>query len=106
MPAPDKRFRVDRIRSGQVNGETVNQGMLIWFRDKASFDVIVDAFADKYGYDETMTMPTGQVRVFNGTKAEFFELTLSRILKSTVVEYRQRMAERKSVDEEIAELPD
>jgi hypothetical protein len=106
MPPPSRRYRVDRIRSGQLNGETVNQGMLVWFRDKASFDVIVDAFADKYGYETTMTMPTGQVRVFDGTKAEFFELTLSRILKSTVVEYRQRLAERKSVEDEIAELPD
>ena len=105
MPPPVKRYRVDRIRSGQLNGETVNQGMLVWFRDKASFDVIVDAFADKYGYDETMTMPAGQVRVFDGTKAEFFEAMLTRILKTTVVEYRQRLAERKSVEDEIAELP-
>lgn len=106
MPAPDKRFRVDRIVRGQVNGEAVEQAMMIWFRDRASLQVVIEAFADQYNYNETITMPQGQVRINDGiTQVEFFQKMLTRIMRETVVNYRQRLAQRESVAIEAAELP-
>lgn len=107
MPAPEKRYRIDRIVRGQVNGEAVEQAMMIWFRDRASLQVVIDAFADQYNYNETMTMPQGQVRINEGiTPVEFFQKILTSIIRETVVSYRQRLAERQSAQKEITELPE
>jgi hypothetical protein len=107
VPPPSKRYQVGRLFRANVNGETVNHGALIWFRDKASADVVLDAFADKFGYGETITMPQGQERRYEGmTKADFFELVLTRLIRSTVIEYRRANAETASVTAELPELPD
>lgn len=106
MSIPEKRYRIDRIIDSQINGELVNNAALIWFRDPESFNVILDAFADQYGYYDTMTMPEGQVPVFaNKSKEDFFIDILNQFLRKVVLDYRKSQAELESVVREELQLP-
>jgi hypothetical protein len=85
----------------------VNHGALIWFRDRESALLLVEAFADKYGYDELGYTEEGAVRKYEGmTKSEFFEFALTRLFRQAIIDYRRANAEKASVTAELPELPD
>lgn len=107
MPPPTKRYRVDRIIRANVDGEVVNQGAIIWFRDRESALLLMEAFADKYGYNELSYTEDGAVRKYEGfTKSEFFEIALTKIFRQAIIDYRRANAETASVTAELTELPE
>lgn len=108
MPPPLKRFNVSRLSRANINGEQVNNGILVWIRDKQSADLLVDAIAWKYDYDalDPTFKDFAAVRVNQMSKADFVATVISRILRDAVIEYRRANAETASVTAELPELPD
>jgi hypothetical protein len=108
MPPPLKRYDVARLSRATVNGEMVNHGVLVWLRDKASVDLLVEAIAWKYDYNELdpRFMDTNPVRINQMSKPDFVSAVLSRILRDAIIDYRRANAETASVTAELPELPD
>lgn len=57
MPAPTKLFDVSNGNGAVISGETVDRGTLIWFRDNAAKNKVIDNFVYAYGYTDTVPNP-------------------------------------------------
>ncbi len=107
MPPPVKRYKTERISRGNVNGETVNFGLLLWFRDKDSVDLAAEAIAQKYGYYSNMEDVDGAQlgRFRNISRVDFLELAVRQWIRDAIIDYRRANAETASVTAELPELP-
>jgi hypothetical protein len=108
MPAPTKRYSTERIIRGTVNGETVNQGILLWFRDRESLELVAEAVAQQNGYYSDQEMVDGvMVRQYQDLNVvQFLQLSIRRWMRDAVLKYRRANAETALVTAELPELPD
>ena len=81
MPAPTKLFDVTNGNGATLNAETVTRGTLIWFRDNAAKNEVMDLFGRAYGYQvnvpdpdnpgQTIPNPQGIQPFFNRVIAQY-----------------------------------
>lgn len=90
MPAPNKLFDVANGNGAVISGETVVRGTLIWYKDNAAKDKVIDRFCAAYGYQDTIPNPlfgqNGQPATIPNpqSKQAFFNRQLMNYIKDVV----------------------
>lgn len=115
MPAPTRLFDISNGNGATVNGETVDRGTLIWYRDNAAKNDVVDSVCLAYGYQATVTNPNfgrpGEPETIPNpqSKQAFFNRQVTQWLRETIRSVKLRTAEataRETADAAIlADLP-
>jgi len=86
MPAPTKLFDVTNGNGATLGGETVDRGTLIWYRDNAAKNKVVDNFVYAYGYTDNVPDPDnpGQTIPNPTNKQAFFNRIIRDYIKDVV----------------------
>lgn len=86
MPAPTKLFDVSNGNGAVIGGETVTRGTLIWYKDNAAKDKVIERFCDAYGYQENVPDPNNPGATIPNpqSKQTFFNRKLTQYIKDVV----------------------
>lgn len=86
MPAPTKLFDVANGNGAVISGETVTRGTLIWFRDNAAKNKVIQRFCEAYGWTATVPDPNnpGQTIPNPVSDQTFFNRQLTAYIKDIV----------------------
>lgn len=86
MPPPTKLFRIDNGNGATINAETATRATLIWYRDNAAKQSVIDDFCDAYGYKATIADPArpGQMIPNPVSQQEFFNDQLRRYIREVI----------------------
>lgn len=86
MPAPTKLFDVANGNNATISGETVTRGTLIWYKDNAAKNKVIQRFCEAYGYQATIPDPNkpGQTIPNPVSDQTFFNRQLTQYIKDIV----------------------
>lgn len=86
MPAPIKLFSVNKGNGAVINAETATHATLIWYRDNAAKQSVIDDFCAAYGYQATIPDPArpGQTIPNPQSQQDFFNDQLRRFIREVI----------------------
>lgn len=86
MPAPKKLFDVANGNGAVIGGETVVRGTLIWFRDNAAKNEVMDLFGRAYGYQVNVPDPDNPGQTIPNPQGiqPFFNRVLTQFIRDVV----------------------
>lgn len=86
MPAPIKLFSVNNGNGAVINAETITRGTVIWYRDNAAKQSVIDDFCAAYGYQATVSDPArpGQTIPNPVSQQDFFNDQLRRFIREVI----------------------
>ena len=86
MPAPTRLFRIDNGNGAVINTETATRATLIWYRDNAAKQSVIDDFCAAYGYQATIADPArpGQTIPNPQSQQDFFNDQLRRYIREVI----------------------
>lgn len=96
MPAPNKKFRVQRANGAVIDGETAARCTAIWWRDLAALQSVVDDYCVAFSYQHDISDVTS-VTPNPETPGAFFLRMLRTQINDTV---------RKAAEIRVARLQD
>lgn len=113
--APTKLFDVSNGNGVVSGGVTVARGTLIWYRDNAAKNKVIDNFCAAYGYQETVPNPNagqpGEPDTIPNPQGKqvFFNKQISNyirdIVRSQAIKVASETAAKTAADAEDADLP-
>lgn len=101
MPAPNKKFRVQRANGAVIDGETAARCTAIWWRDLAALQSVVDDYCVAFSYQPQISDITGVVENPETPGAFFL-----RMLRTQINDTVRRAAEIKAARLQDPDLPD
>jgi len=86
MPAPTKLFDVTNGNGATLNAETVDRGTLIWFRDNAAKNKVMQRFGEAYGYQAEIPDPNNPGQTIPNPQGiqVFFNRAIAAYIKDVV----------------------
>jgi hypothetical protein len=93
MPIPTKLFDVQN-GNGAVLDVTYPRATLIAFKDNASKDAVIDAFAAMGGYQDTVPDGNGSTIPNPQTKQQFYTKRITQFIRDTYKSYKISVAEK------------
>jgi hypothetical protein len=86
MPAPTKLFSVNNGNGAVLNAETATRATLIWYRDNAAKQSVIDDFCAAYGYQATVSDPArpGQTIPNPVSQQDFFNDQLRKYIREVI----------------------
>lgn len=113
--APTKLFDVGNGNGAVIGGNTVTRGTIIWYRDDAAKNKVIDNFCAAYGYQDvvpnpnagqpgepdTIPNPQGKQAFFNKQVSNY----IRDIVRSQAIKVASETAAKTAADAEDADLP-
>ena len=86
MPAPTRLFSVISGNGAVLNAETATRATLIWYRDNAAKQSVIDDFCAAYGYQATVPDPArpGQTIPNPVSQQDFFNDQLRKYIREVI----------------------